>query len=521
MEQDATNTGRKSFAHPLEALCLILIFICFILFLISLLEVFGIPYGLDYGEGYLSNMSLEMVGGNNPYHDIDEEPWIVSSYPPMFPLINGLIMSALGRSLLVGRFIATASLIGMIVFSVMILRRFGVGASIAIILSCLLFAYSWPVKWAQVVRVDTLGIMFALSGIYFFIKSDRISDTVISAILFGAAALTKQSLLAAPLACLIFSLIYRDKRTVPFFILLILLIPGLYLLINLITSGGFFNHLFNYTANQFHLSRMTQGLGTFFQDTLILQIIALSSLFIPGATDGTRKVLVLYWILSNLTLFTYGYTGSDTNYYIEPLLSTALLASLAVKKLAVEEKITLPVSSRSMAFALLIAVVITGRFIEPSDFRVHRMTDEKLQNGTQLIGLCATAPGDILSEDASYTFLAGKTVIIQPYIMTLLSRTEKWDQEPFLRTIRENRYSLIILRVDLNDPYNTERSGGAWEIAGFDRWTDEMERAIMENYSLFGPLDTGVGNSPWFLYQRKADIRIHPDEPHLLTPVGN
>jgi hypothetical protein len=511
-------------AHPLEAVSLILLFICAILYIKSVLEVYGIPYGLDYGEGYLANSSLGLVGGDNPYHPLNREPWIVTSYPPLYPLLNGLIMGLLGRSLLVGRFLATASLIGIIVLSIVLLRKLGVGAAVALIAACLMIAFPWPVKWSQVVRVDTLGILFAIGGLYAWIKSDRIGDTILAAVLFAAAAFTKQSLLAAPAACVLHGLISRDKRSLLLLLFLIILIPGGYLLVNSLTGGGLFLHLFAYTANRFYILRLTEGLGVYFQYTWILQILALASILTPGVTTGQRRVLGWYWLFAHLTLLTYGLTGSDTNYYIEPLLSAALLAALTIDRLISQKEPAtgLKISPRSIGYALLITVIITGRFIEPTEYKVHRMTEERLQNGTQLINLCANTPDDVLSEDASYTFLAGKPVIIQPYIMTLLYRTGKWDEEPFVQTIRDGRYSLIILRVDLNDPYNTETRGGAWEIAGFDRWSEGMEQAIMDNYVLFGPVDTGVGNSPWYLYQRKSDIRATPAplEPHTVGPAN-
>ena len=43
--------------HPLEALCLIAVFAAAILFAVSVLQVYSIPYGIDFGEGYLANAS--------------------------------------------------------------------------------------------------------------------------------------------------------------------------------------------------------------------------------------------------------------------------------------------------------------------------------------------------------------------------------------------------------------------------------------------------------------------------------
>lgn len=508
MEQIREKPRLFAATHPLEALTLLVLFACLLLFLKSILEVYTIPYGIDFGEGYLANMSLELVRGQNPYHSIDSEPWIVSSYPPLFPLLNGMLMTALGRSLLAGRFIATASLIGIIATSIVLLRKLGVGPVIALLAAGMMLVFPWSVKWAQVVRVDTLGILFSVGGMYLWLRSEKTNDAIVAAVLLTAAVFTKHSFLAAPLSCLVYGFISRDRRRFLFLLLLAVLIGGGYALINLITGGGLFNHLFTYTANKFHFWRMTTGLGMYFQKTWILQVVAISSLVMPGVASDQRRMLGWYYFFAHLTLLTYGFTGSDSNYFIEPLLSVSLLAAFAFEKFNsdISEIKPAPFSMKTLGFLLLLAIVVTGRFIETSEFKVHRMNADRLQGGKDIIRLCATREGDVLCEDASFTFLAGKPVVIQPYIMTLLQRTGKWDEEPFLQTIRDRRYDLVILRVDLNDPYNTEQRGGAWEIAGFDRWTDGMEDAIRQNYELSEPIDAGVGNTYWFIYQRRQEL---------------
>ncbi len=491
--------------HPLEALSLLALSGALILFIISILKIFEIQYGVDFGEGYLANMSQEMVRGHNPYHSLDHPPWIVSSYPPLFPLINGLIMALLGPSLLPGRFIAAVSLIGILATSVLILRRLGIGATIAVLAAGIMLVFPWSVQWAQVVRVDTLGILLTLSGLYIWIRSDKPGDAVLAAVFLSLAVLTKHSLLAAPLAILVHAFITKDRRRIMLLALLPILIGGSYGIINLLTGGGLFDHLFTYTANAWFMKRFTSGLGEYFKVTWILQIIAISALLIPGIAAGHRKILGWYYLFTTLTLTAYGFEGSDTNYFIEPLLATALLAGLALDHFteSPEMKISsfrgIP-SAQTIAYGLILTIFILGRFINASDYKIHRVTPDKLSNGQWLMRMAADVGGDVLSEDASFPFLVGKEVVFQPYIMSLLSRTGKWDQDEFVSTIRDGKYSMIILRVDLTDPYNTERRGGVFEMAGFDRWTEEMEDAIIERYRLQGGTDVGVGNHLWYVY---------------------
>ena len=509
-ETHPTSSATKQRTHPLEVIVLLLLFVALILFMRSVLTILGIKYGLDFGEGYLANMSLDLVTGANPYHSINLPPWIVSSYPPLYPFINGLLMLVTGPSLIPGRFLAIASFIGILTIIVVLLRKLDINLNAAVIAAGILLVFPWAIRWAQVVRVDTLGIFLAITGIYFWIRSEKISDAVIAGILLSLAVFTKHSLLAAPVACLIYGLLSRDRRFPLFFGLLVVLIGGSYGIANLATGGGLLNHLFTYTVNEWFIERFTAGIGLYFKTSWILHVLAIGALLIPGVVTGRRRIISIYYILSTCTLIAYGFEGSDSNYLIEPLLSASLLASLAIDHMAFSDeshvvRIKGIPSTKTISLLLVLAIIILGRFVDQTDYRLHRLTPERYQNGLELIRLLNGAPGEVLSEDASYTFLAGKEVLFQPYIMSLLARTGKWDQTEFVQTIRDKKYSMLVLRVDLNDPYNTERQGGAWEMAGFDRWTPEMEDAILDNYSVFreGALDVGIGNY-WYIYTPKT-----------------
>jgi hypothetical protein len=244
-------------------------------------------------------------------------------------------------------------------------------------------------------------------------------------------------------------------------------------------------------------------------------VLALSAFVMPGTLTGQRRLFGWYFLFSTLTLAAYGFEGSDTNYYIEPILAASLLAGLSLDRfVSARESLSsaLP-SPRTIGFAIAVAIVLLGRFLDPGLFAIHRVNPERMMDGMKLIRLVNGVSGDVLSEDASFTFLAGKPVLFQPYIMTLLSRRGKWDQRPFVESIENESYSIIILRVDLNDPSNTEVRGGGWEAAGFDRWTPEMEDAIKSRYTRYGAVDVGVGNL-WNIYIPNSQ----PAEPSVDNP---
>jgi len=501
-EKSQNAAQRKSTAIFLEGLPLVMLFAALLLWIRSIVRVYGIPYGIDFGEGYLANASLGLVLGENPYHSINEPPWIVTSYPPLFLIINGLITAVVGLSLIPGRFLASISFVGTIAVAILLLRRLGITRNVAILSAGALLVFPWPVNWSQIARVDTLGLLLVIGGIYLWIRDEKKLDVVLSGILFALALFTKQSFLAGPAAVVFHGILSRDRRTWLFLATLLVSTGILYGIAGVLTGGWIFAHLFKYTANAYFLGRFTAGAGLYLKTTWLLQVMAISALAVPGTFPGRRALIGWYYFFAHLGLITYGYEGSDINYLIEPLLSTALLAGISLDTLTKNNKLValpVPFLPATAGYAALIFIFLLGRFINPSAFKIERVTTERLQNGIELIHLAASQPGEMLSEDASFTFLAGKTVVFQPYIMTLLSRTGKWDQEPFVETIRQKKYALIILRVDLNDPNNTEVRGGAWEMAGFDRWTEEMEEAIKANYKLYGALDVGVGN-PWFVY---------------------
>ena len=48
------------------------------------------PYDLDNGEAYLLNQADRIARGQSPYQPIEEPPYLIANYPPLYPALLAL-----------------------------------------------------------------------------------------------------------------------------------------------------------------------------------------------------------------------------------------------------------------------------------------------------------------------------------------------------------------------------------------------------------------------------------------------
>lgn len=123
-------------------------------------------------------------------------------------------------------------------------------------------------------------------------------------------------------------------------------------------------------------------------------------------------------------------------------------------------------------------------------------------SGGNIVEILSQAKGPILSEDEGFCLLSGHQVVFNPFIMSELAREGIWDQRPFVEWIRSKGPEIIMLRFDVNDPYSDDRPG-AGSNAGWDRWTEEMERVIGDSYEIDKTVSPLQMRRLWFIYRPK------------------
>lgn len=458
------------------------------------------PYQLDYGEGIVLYQAAKIDDPLIAYKTSSSYPYVAFHYPPLYHVAARTTAAVLRMDLVAaGRTVSALSgfLIQLVIASMMFFalpRRLSWTARIvAATAAALSVTLLDGLKWTSYARVDMLGIALSLSGLAIFILAGPRSHwAYLAFILFVAAAFTKQTLLAAPAACLLATW-FVDWRQAMRFGLAFAAMGAIGLgVLTWKTDGGLITHLFTYNQNSFSLVRMVYGPATSLKP--IVPIVALALAYaIPvavgvlvlivhrrwkrlaamTAVSRVRRmsvVLTLMWILAFVVSLSGGKNGSNYNYFLEWNIVSCPLAVLMVFR----SPWSWSHNPRAVLVGILPLLVVCGampeallrvRLNESDAARQEQQT--RVDNYATLINLIQQAPGPVFSEDMVLLVKAGKDVPAEPAIMRELSLSGTWDERPFLKMIEQHRFPIIIVE----------------DLWNWKRYTPEVSAAITRSYT--------------------------------------
>ncbi len=434
------------------------------------------PFPLDYGEGPLLDQARQIARGATVYRArLDDYPFTVSNYPPLYPSLLAACCSVFGWSYGVARALtivaacACALLVGAIVRAVSADKR------AAFIAAATFLASPYLVFWASFVRIDLVALAASLGAVCVAVtRTDRRATPFVCAALVLVAALTRQShLLAAPLAIACALFVHRPMRAVQFAGSLAVGVLVAFLAFNAATHGGFLLHVVTANANHFDLGLLRYFLG----DLAVTSGALIALAIVHAVTSFSRRsaasvLLAVYLLGTALSALTIGKVGSSLNYFLELAASTAILGALAISR---------PSGSfvwRRRAAAIVVVLQVAW-MVGVSVLRPESM-DAKLgmrADFESLRQVLAAEPGEVLADETMGMLpVTGHAILLQPFEMTQLSRQGIWDQSRLLADLRAGRFALVLI----NDGPNTPES---WTR---ERWTPEMLTAIHARYEAVG-----------------------------------
>jgi hypothetical protein len=95
----------------------------------------------------------------------------------------------------------------------------------------------------------------------------------------------------------------------------------------------------------------------------------------------------------------------------------------------------------------------------------------------QLVEKLKEIPGPIFSQDAGVALLSGHDLIWDPFLMTQLTKEQRFDPTPFYKMIQERTFSALVL------PFDLDLSLEAWKEEGWwSQFTDGIVHLIHQNY---------------------------------------
>jgi hypothetical protein len=445
------------------------------------------PYPLNYGEAPLLDQSLRLWSGANIYPaDWAQPPYLVSNYPPLFPLVQAPLLEVFGIGFGAGRALslvataASAILLGLTAYG--ITRDLTAGIASGVVL----LAVPYVLHWSALARVDMLALALSLAGLCAVAWRPRGRlNLALAVLLLALAAFTRQTyLLAAPLAA--FAWLWGARERTRAFLLaawLAALVLVTFASLLVLTDGGIWSHVITANVNtlgsdslNFYLDELVRsfpilliGAGLALLIGLIRAILRRDDDVDEGAAAGWMAGAYLVGAVG--AALTIAKVGSDVNYLVE--LSAALCLSAGVLIAALRR---VPLIKAAAVVALALQVLLLMDLSETKYYRiVFERTSAESRAGVETLltrlGELPSGERVLADEYLGLLILRGVPLEFQPFEMSQLALAGVWDESPFVAALRRGDYPTLLLYQPMMNP-----------SLRFERWTPEMLRAINELY---------------------------------------
>ncbi len=410
------------------------------------------PYDLDWGEGYVLNDAVRLARGEQIYVDIQRFPMVRSPYPPLFLAVNAVLLQVSGVGFFAGRLLSTLAAIGCAALTYRVARASGATAATGWIAALVVLASPHLYQWAPYSRVDTLAVAFSLLAVLLASGGAGPRRLVLAGVVTAAALLTKQTVLAAPLAIVAWLALtrWRDLR----WYLIGAVLPGLLVGALLIASsdGQFIRHVVTGNAgNPTNLARLVRFQAEFSLLHPLLLVAALGYAF-TELRRGRPTLLALAALFAWLLSFSVASEASSVNYFLELLPFAAAAGAVGLTHLA------RPAPGRAVLGAGLALLQMVMLFhvpnlvgVWPSFFAPHGYTPtaQDALVGREIDALVAGTSGWVLSEPAGFALRNDREVLVQPLDLRAEQLRGRWDSAPLRQAVRERRFALIVLSYGL------------------------------------------------------------------------
>ena len=464
---------------------IILALVSLVLFIWTVSSLVSFPYGVNYGEAPLIDQAERLLRGAPIYkNDLNEPPYVISNYPPIYigitaggAKLTGLTLLQTGRAVSVIAALVSGLILGLLA------KRLTGKASAGLLAGIFFLGNPHTMVWSGLARVDILAIMFSLLGIWLICSGKNKWITIgVGGTCLALAVFTRQtSLLAGPVACLVW-LWHHDRRQA------LLLIAWLgaavvvgFTFLNGVSGGGFYTNIILANVNRFEISRILHG-GLqqlqIFPVMIVLGLVKAAQGIMNRIRRGTvasdgHAYLVLslsfYTAAAFIASLAVGKVGSDVNYYLEFIAACSLWAGVTFTDHELSSK------SKQMLVRLAIFVqmvfllvwsILMSQNIQVSTWQqldLYKVLEERVRKAAQT--------GPVLSDDQMYmVLLAGQPIYFQPFEYTQLYAAGLWIPSRLAAEIEEQHFPLILISGDT--------------IAKNDLWPPELISAIQRSYEI-------------------------------------
>jgi hypothetical protein len=255
----------------------------------------------------------------------------------------------------------------------------------------------------------------------------------------------------------------------------------IFLILNLLTKGGFYFNIVTANINPFGFERLVNNFRNFFESAPIIFILASLGLTLSYKRINGWPMLVGFAVGGFLGAVTIGKIGSNVNYFLELAAALCLLTGFGLVVLDRSRSRWGSVLTLSVATLLLtwqgIHLIQEVQQNSRDALQQRQRSYDALETMETMVR--QNADGPILADEyMGMIVLSGQDLYLQPFEITQLVNAGNFDQEVLLEKIRNEAFSLILIQ-----------EGAWWQDVAHERWTPEMLDAVNDSYRLYAQLE--------------------------------
>lgn len=420
---------------------------CALLYGVHAHRVISYPSDVDNIEGFVLYQGHRLAQGESGYPPLGESPpYLVDTYPPLYPLTLALGVELGFPGLGWARLVSTIAVAGvmMVVFAFVYGRteRFIPSLVAALLIPATYHIY----HWGSLARVDSLGLFLTAVAL---LLVDREKFPWLAAVLFALATFTKPSFLAGPVAALACGILREKRREASlWFLVFVLIAGGLHGTMHVLTAGRSTTQVFLHNVNVFRPFDVLINFRWWFLHTPVLSALGLAYVLECRRT-GRHDLASIYLLLSGLAALSVGKIGSGPNYFFELILACCFCAGLVLAAAveAVQKHETVPVYQSPLFIKCMLLVQLLATVHWPGGRGMFGWawspTEREVLEARKLEKIYESAEGPVLTERPGLALQAGHKPWWQPFICTQLDHEGQWDQQPVIDALRDSRFEYV------------------------------------------------------------------------------
>ena len=428
----------------------------------------GLAWPITHPEGATIAAILRVRDGQPLYQNYLQYPYLITPYPPVQPVVAGLISRTLGlptqETIEVARSLTFAAGLAGTPLIWLAGRRLGASRLAALAGAGLFLPLPFLDEWGFAARPDVPAIFLSLLAMLLLIVQPR--RVWLAAVVAVLALFTKQTAVALPFAATLWLLLlWRWRAAAVFAGVWVGLVVALAGLLQVSSSGTFvlntvLAHL-NTPKNGFDLA--ARDFLPFLHDDWLPVGLVVAAALLPGVRGRAALPSLYFGASAGLALYSLRNTGGDVNYLIEPTAAACVPAALAIDWLwhagSRRGLASSPPQSHGRVervpgggrLAILGSVIVAAATIVwAAGLWEFGRLDGGVEPTSRLPLVEIAAAESVLSEEPLAVLLAGRPLVVSDtFHLSMLTTSEFFDPLDLERRIKRSDFDLIVMRSDI------------------------------------------------------------------------